>query len=243
MPVRAHAIRAVLFDKDGTLVDFDATWGPAGLAVMRALAGGDDDALARLLDVADYDLAARRFRPTSPVIAGSSGDYGPQWAEALRRPASAAFFAEMDALFLAHGLDWVAPVGAPGPVLDTLASRGVAMGIATNDGEASARAQMAALGLDRHLAFYSGWDSGHGRKPGPGPVQAFAEAVGVAPHEVALVGDSLHDLHAARAAGALAVAVLTGPRGLAARDDLAPFADVLLATLDPLPDLLAKAGA
>ena len=72
----------------------------------------------------------------------------------------------------------------------------------------------------------------------PEPVTAFAAAVGVKPHEIAVVGNSLHDLHAARAAGALAVAVLTGPRGAAARAELAPFADLVLAALDELPAVL-----
>ena len=106
-------IRAVLFDKDGTLVDFDATWGPAGLAVMRDLAGDDAAALARLLAVADYDLAAVRFRPASPVVAGSTGDYGPSWADAVGRAADQAFFDEMDRLFLVHGLACLKPLGQP----------------------------------------------------------------------------------------------------------------------------------
>jgi phosphoglycolate phosphatase len=231
-------IRAVLFDKDGTLVDFDATWGPAGLAVMRDLAGADDGALARLIAVADYDLATLRFRPASPVVAGSTGDYGPSWARAVGRAPDPAFFDEMDALFLVHGLTCLKPLGQPWAVLETLAARALPMGIATNDTEASARAQMAALGLDRHLTFYSGWESGHGRKPGPGPVTAFADAVGLKPQEIAVVGDSLHDLHAARA---LAVAVLTGPRGPAARAELAPFADLMLTALDELPMALESA--
>src|SRR4051812_17027696 len=33
--------KAILFDKDGTLIDFDGTWGPAAYEVMRALAQGD----------------------------------------------------------------------------------------------------------------------------------------------------------------------------------------------------------
>lgn len=47
-------IRAILFDKDGTLVDFQRTWGPAARAVMQHLAGGNRAA---------YDLlaAASRF--------------------------------------------------------------------------------------------------------------------------------------------------------------------------------------
>ena len=36
----ARPIRAILFDKDGTLVDFQRTWGPAVHAVMQTLAAG-----------------------------------------------------------------------------------------------------------------------------------------------------------------------------------------------------------
>ena len=127
-------------------------------------------------------------------------------------------------------------------MLDTLAGRGVAMGIATNDGEASARAQMAALGLDRHLAFYSGWDSGHGRKPGPGPVQAFAAAVGVAPHEVAWSATRCTICMPRAPPARWRWRCSPARAGWTARDDLAPFADILLATLDVLPALLAKAA-
>jgi phosphoglycolate phosphatase len=49
------------------------------------------------------------------------------------------------------------------------------------------------------------------------------------------VGDSTHDLHAARAAGAVAIAVLSGP---ATREDLADHADHIIDTIDDLPALL-----
>ena len=55
------ALRAILFDKDGTLIDFDATWGPAAYEVMRALAGADEEAFAELVRVSDYVLEERRF--------------------------------------------------------------------------------------------------------------------------------------------------------------------------------------
>jgi phosphoglycolate phosphatase len=54
----------------------------------------------------------------------------------------------------------------------------------------------------------------------------FCEQTGLTPAEVAVVGDSTHDLEMARAAGAgLCVGVLTGP---ATHDDLAHLADVVL---------------
>ena len=79
-------LRAILFDKDGTLIDFDATWGPAAYEVMRALACGDEAAFADLVRVSEYVLEERRFLPTSPLVAGSSASYGPLWAQALKRP-------------------------------------------------------------------------------------------------------------------------------------------------------------
>ena len=70
-------------------------------------------------------------------------------------------------------------------------------------------------------------------------VLAFARHLGVAPAQIAMVGDSLHDLDAARAAGALAVAVLSGP---ADRDALAPHADYVVEDIAALPGLFAALG-
>jgi phosphoglycolate phosphatase len=237
------ALRAILFDKDGTLIDFDATWGPAAYEVMRVLAGGDEAALAELMRVSEYVLEERRFLPTSPLVAGSSAHYGPLWAQALRRPPSADLYREMDELFGRFGLRSLSPIGRPADLAQTLVRRGLRLGIATNDAEASARAQAEALGLTAHLEFIAGYDSGFGGKPHPGMVTAFAAQCAVRPDEVALIGDTLHDLEAARAAGAVSVCVLTGPLGLAARTQLEPHADHVIGSIDELPALLDSLAA
>jgi phosphoglycolate phosphatase len=71
-------------------------------------------------------------------------------------------------------------------------------------------------------------------------VLAFAEKLGVSPGEIALVGDSRHDLDAARAAGAVAIAVLSGP---ARRDELESHADHVLDSIDALPSLVDRLRA
>lgn len=230
--------KALLFDKDGTLIDFDLTWGPAAYEVMRALTGPDRAALERLMTVSRYLEAERRFEPDSPLVGGSSAEYGPLWADALGREPGPALYREMDDLFRHWGLETLTPIHEPLALLSGLRERGFALGIATNDAEASARAQMEALGLAPLLPYIAGYDSGHGSKPGPGMVSAFARAAGVAPGEVALIGDSIHDLLAARAAGAIAVAVLTGPSKLAARPEIEPHADVVLGSIADLPGWL-----
>jgi phosphoglycolate phosphatase len=69
-------------------------------------------------------------------------------------------------------------------------------------------------------------------------VLGFADHCALPPAAVALVGDSLHDLHAARAAGAVSIAVLTGPLGEAGRAELEPHADYVIGSIADLPVLV-----
>ncbi|MDB5559529.1 MAG: phosphatase [Enterovirga sp.] len=202
---------------------------------MLALSEGDRARLERVMLVSEYVEDQRRFLPTSPLIAGSSAHYGPLWAEALGREPGEALYREMDELFREGGLRHLTPIGEPAALLGLLAGRGLHLGIATNDAEASARAQAEALGLTGLMSFVAGYDSGYGGKPDPGMVTAFVERHGLHPSEVALIGDSTHDLLAARAAGVVAVAVLTGPLRDAARPEIEPHADHVLGTIADLP--------
>jgi len=232
-------IRAILFDKDGTFVDFDRTWGPAAFRVMERMAKGDRSGLERLMAVSQFDEATMRFRPTSPLVAGSSADYGPLWAEALGRPFSKAFTDEMDVLFVEEGLAGLTPIGDPVGAIGALKARGFVLGVVTNDSENGARSQTARLGIDHHFDFIVGWDSGHGRKPAPGQITAFLDAWQMAPQEVVLVGDSLHDMHAARAAGIIAVGVTSGPL---VPEGFADHADVVLPSFMELEAWLDSRG-
>src|SRR4051794_31519277 len=76
----APKIKGVLFDKDGTLIDFQLTWGPAIHAVIHALAKGDAEKLRSQAECLHFDVAARRFRASSPIIGGSTAHYGMAWA-------------------------------------------------------------------------------------------------------------------------------------------------------------------
>jgi len=151
-------LKAILFDKDGTLIDFDATWGPAAYEVMRTLAQDDPGKLQALMAVSHYVEAERRFRPTSPLLAGSSASYGPLWAQTLGRASGPDLYGEMDDLFRFWCRETLAPIGEPVAIAAALKARGLKLGVATNDAECSARAQATALGLDAYLDFVAGYD-------------------------------------------------------------------------------------
>lgn len=118
------------------------------------------------------------------------------------------------------------------PLLDSLRARGLRLGLATNDGEVPARAHLKAAGVLDRFDFIAGSDSGHGGKPGPGQLLAFARQMGIAPDRAVMVGDSTHDLAAGRAAGMITIGVLTG---LATAEVLAPYADAVLPDIGGLP--------
>lgn len=65
---------------------------------------------------------------------------------------------------------------------------------------------------------------------------AFAAALDQPPGGCVMIGDSLHDMAAGRAAGMVCVAVLTGP---SEARTLAPAADAVLPDIGHLPDWLA----
>lgn len=229
--------RAILFDKDGTLLDFERTWGPAVESVLRHLAHGDDNLFRMLAAATGFDAQERRFLSDSPLIGEPTSVFARPWASLLGRPADVAFLAEIDKLLCEATTRHLTPLGDPKAILGELAARGYRLGLMTNDAEATARAHAKKLGIAPLLAFVIGYDSGFGAKPEAGPVLAFAAATGVAVTEIVVVGDTALDVAAAKAAGAQAVVVLTGP---AQPDPRQIAADGVMASLADLPAWLAN---
>jgi len=233
-------MRGVLFDKDGTLLDFEATWAPLYRDLTLDLVGGDPAAAENLLLAGGLDPETRRMRAGSVLGAGTTADIVSLWFPDLSGDDFAAMAAHIDGTFHAHGARGSVAVDGVLGALQALAAMDIAMGVATNDATVAARGAIASLGLDRYLPHIFGYDSVARPKPAPDIVFAFADAVGLAPREIAVVGDNRVDLEMARSAGAVAVGVLTGN---AAATDLEPLADMILPSVRELPGWLAERNA
>ena len=230
--VTSSGIKGIIFDKDGTLFDFTATWGAWCRNFIAELAGGNATLMARLADVLGYDLARSVIWPDAIVIAQTNAEIAARIGPLFPNLNQSAILARMDA----HAVGLVQVQAAPlAPLLLALRARGLALGIVTNDSEKSARAHVSAINVAQYFDFIAGYDSGHGGKPAPGPLLAFAEICGIDPAHCIMVGDSEHDLVAGRAAGMRSVGVLTG---IADRAALAPHADVVLTSIAALPEWL-----
>ena len=234
---RPARFAGVLFDKDGTLIDFERTWGPAIDALIHFFAAGDPSLVKAQAKALHFVIADKRFLATSPIIAGSTAEYGRCWSELLGRTDIEALVLEIDALSAIEAIKSLTPIGEPLDVFTETSGNGTErLGIATNDSEEAARRQIDALGASGLIEFVAGYDFGYGGKPAPGMILAFARFLRAEPAEIVMVGDSQHDLLCARAAGATSVAVLSGP---AERAALAPHADFVVDHIGDLPSLLA----
>lgn len=212
---------AVIFDKDGTLFDFRASWG-AFTENLLAEVALDADMARHLGQVLGYDPATRQFTRASPVISMTTPEIAAILHPHLRGITLAQLNDRMSTLSAQAPMVPAVPLRA---VLGALKARGLRLGLATNDTEMPARVHLEGAGVLDLFDYVVGCDSGYGGKPAPGQLIEFLRRFDLDPARVAMVGDSLHDLDAGRAAGMHALAVLTG---IATAPELAPHADVVL---------------
>lgn len=227
-------IRAILFDKDGTLLDLTRSWRDAVDRATAGLAAGDPALVRRIGQAIGYDPVEGRFLPGSPASAGSLADVVGIICKVV--PGVSRDEAQILVRQVSSG------PGVPHPVCDlpalfgALRARDVFLGVATNDDEGVARAQLEKVGIADQLDAIIGADSGYGCKPDPGMLTAFAAMSGFGVEHAVIVGDSLHDMLAGRRARyAYRIGVLTGP---VSREVLAPESDVVLDSVAALPGWL-----
>lgn len=178
--------QAVLFDKDGTLFDFQNTWGVFLESELELLAAGDKALKSKLANALGYDQQTRLILPGSVVVAGTAE----QAASAILP-----FLPDHSRQSLIEGGNERAARVTPvcvlplHPFLQELADMGLILGVATNDAEAAARRQLDGLGVTGKFSYLVGYDSGFGAKPDPGMCHGFATQTGIDPREIVMVGD------------------------------------------------------
>lgn len=239
----------VIFDKDGTLIDFAGLWAHYTINAVEALLaaieadGGRDgtrhDAVAieslsgDLYTMLGYDPTADRFDPQSPVVTAPLATLNTLAAGVLYRHGWGWLNAELlvqksfgQMLNAPLPREMVRATAPLPPLFDALISAGIPIAVVTSDDRAPTLAALEWLGVAHQVAFVACADDGYPYKPAPEAVWAACEATGVEPSRAVMVGDSTTDMLMGQRAGVgLRVAVLTGMMG---SDVLAPLADVVL---------------
>ncbi len=229
-------IDLVVFDKDGTLIDFHAMWGGWArdlgsrleTAVGRPVAG---DVFAAL----GFDPGAGTVAPGAPLATGTMSGILDLVAAVLRRwcpSVPAARRAAETAWFEPDPVALAVPLGDLPALFGELRADGRVIAVSTTDDRSPTDATLRALGVREQVAALACGDDGFAVKPAPDALLAVCQAVRIPPERMAVVGDTPADLTAARAAGAMvAIGVLSG---LGTRADLGPLADAVLPSVAAL---------
>lgn len=210
-------VDAVAFDKDGTLIDLDAAWGPAARHWVETAAEGDA--------VLEQDLAAELglLHGTEHLVKG--GLFAVGTVSQLHESTLAVLSRHGIDESRAHAIASMARrasaeagekgnLVALGDVVGTmrrLAAAGCRLAVVSSDDRSAIDSAIEALEIGPLLGAVVSGDEGLSPKPAPDALLEAARRLGVKPAQMLYVGDSWVDAAAGTAAGAAGTVLVGDP--------------------------------
>jgi phosphoglycolate phosphatase len=206
-------VDAVVFDKDGTLLDLDASWGPMALSWVHGVAPGDDPVISVLAGSLGLDLVSGRLRPDSVfamstlarieadtrLLLASSGWSLDRIEHALAR-GGRAFDDTVRAMPMIPLVDVAV-------LMHELRAAGLGVAVFTSDEPDPTTMFLDHFGLHDLVGVVITAADVSEAKPSPEGLVTIATALGTTTERLLMVGDSVADREAAHAAGSPFVAV------------------------------------
>ena len=224
--------KGIIFDKDGTLFDFQSTWSPMMVNLLNVLCRGDRECSRQKGYLLGFDFDKELYLPESAFIAGTPKQFVEQLLDQFKGWSEVEVIRLLNEITKATEQVEMVPLE---PFLTKLQRAGYALGLATNDSEEDARRQLGEKGILKYFDFLAGFNSGYGSKPDPDMLLAFCQQTRIQPAETVIVGDSKSDLVAGKRAGLFTVAVLSG---VAKSEDLEQYANLIIQDIGELWDAL-----
>ncbi|MDX1413972.1 MAG: HAD family hydrolase [Candidatus Promineifilaceae bacterium] len=233
---RQFNISAIVFDKDGTLIDFNRTWArrTAGwIEAMSAAASGNEAFAHEIARTTGYDWQNKRVLADGPIAvttaeklvalaAGELYKHGLPWHEAESLAIETAI-ATLGADFQAGE---IISLGDVEGTFRRLKEAGLQVAIATGDDRKPTHEILAALRIEELVDVILCGDDPLPKKPDPAVLRWISDELGTIPARMLMVGDTVNDMLAGRNAGVAGCIGITGSIGDAAQ--LSPYADILL---------------
>lgn len=231
--------RLIIFDKDGTLIDFQSTWTPWLSALAESLeADCNFDVSSRLYDVMGYCHKTETLSDSS-LLAYASMDIIKEKIKSMLLENGI----ENDAVDSLLRKCWkechVNNTSRPVPITDlpalfgNLRKAGVKVALCTSDSRASTESALRKLHVRELVdAIVCSDDENMPPKPSPCGVLKICSNLGVDLADTIVVGDTTTDMLMAKSAGVgFIVGVLTG---IGTKNELSSYADVILDNVEQI---------
>jgi HAD superfamily hydrolase (TIGR01509 family) len=235
--------RLIIFDKDGTLIDFTATWVPLirkRVAFLLKKLGRDGEMETFLLRSWGIDPVSGKVDPRGPCPVSPRSDeivigtmplyqHGYPWDESKQWVTEAFDEADADG----NWREKVVPIKGIQTFLSHLKRDGFHTALATNDERKDTEAILNHLGMDGLFDIIICSGEVNPAKPHPETIFTICRKLSIDPHEVVMVGDSVTDMMMGKRAGvALTVGILEG--GVTPREELEKVADLVVNSIRDL---------
>lgn len=245
--MNSYMIKGILFDKDGTLIDFQSLWLRAAEEVVPLLLRVNAwDTSPGMCDIILHAMGiqGKEVLPDGPLAWMTYPEIGREICIAVRKmgyQAEEELVGRQLSVLFESVTTWdsftyqqIVPLK---PLFGRLHAQGFKIGLATADTDTAVKRCFRKLDLLDAFDFL-GWDDGVMKpKPSGDMLERFCVKFHFAPEEVAVVGDTWNDMLFAKRYGAKSIGVLSG---LASREVLAPDADAIINTIKELPALLEE---
>jgi phosphoglycolate phosphatase len=238
---KSYETELVIFDKDGTLIDFKETW----ITIIQNLFNAIDayqpmtkTLKARIEDALGIYIGKRQIDGYGPLAMGTFSECNALLTYCLYREGRRWDEAQ-------HIVDIVGKEvfssekreqsvrAAPGAIklLKMLKSRGITTAVATNDKQSDALIDMEFIGASAYIDLVVGADSVENAKPAPDMVNMICSRFGKSSKKSILIGDTIMDALLGKNSG---VMLTIGISGIVPREVLAAHVDVVISSLEDI---------
>lgn len=238
-------IKGIIFDKDGTLIDFHSLW--VDIAVTSIEKFVQINSIGHVDNIEKYILESIGVKnnyidPDGALAHKASYNLALDIYEALLKvdidiPLENVR-SQMVELFNSSVTNESVRFNTFTDMKELIAklkARNIFIGLATADTVFSATKCLERLGIIDDFDFVGGDDGRIVPKPDPDMVNRFVELNGLEPKDIAVVGDTLCDMKFAKNSGAMAIGVLSG---VSKEEDFQGKADHVIESVDKLLELL-----
>ena len=237
----AFDVDAVAFDKDGTLIDLDAAWGPAASHWVESAAAGDSALAVELSSALGLHQGTERLVNGGLFAVGTVSQLYETTLEVLGRNGVDGDRARATATLARQASAETGEKGnlvALGEVEETLRrlrNAGLKLAVVSSDDRSAIDSAIDALAIASLLDAVVSGDEGLSPKPAPDALLEAARRIGISPARMLYVGDSWVDAAAGSAAGTAGTVLVGDPTAdaRARASVVVPSVDYLLVALSP----------